>query len=172
MDSGEAHAAFDQHDHDHRDCIDAALEAADEICARDGAQLTKTRRRVLELIWAHRKPVGAYQLLDDLSRERGRVAPPTVYRAIDFLLEHGLIHRIESLNAFVGCSQPRERHSGCFLICRACGATAEMEDAGLDRALSDAAANVAFQVERRTVEMRGLCPACTPDDPAGAAVAH
>ncbi|MBK1696587.1 Fur family transcriptional regulator [Rhodovibrio salinarum] len=160
MESSQTRAAFDQHEHDHRDCIDAALTVAQEICARDGAQLTKTRRRVLELIWAHRKPVGAYQLLDDLSRERGRVAPPTVYRAIDFLLDHGLIHRIESLNAFIGCHHPRETHTGCFLICRACGATAELEDPKLDRALNDAAANLAFQVERRTVEMRGLCPVC------------
>ena len=172
MEPDNAHAAFDQHEHDHRDCIDAALAAARDICAREGAQLTETRRRVLELIWAHRKPVGAYQLLDDLSHERGRVAPPTVYRAIDFLLERGLIHRIESLNAFVGCSQPRERHSGCFLICRTCGATAEMVDTRLDRALSDAAQDVAFQVERQTVEMRGLCPACTPDVPTGDVVAH
>jgi len=170
MDTTQAHAAFDQHEHDHRDCIDAALAAAEEICARHGAQLTKTRRRVLELIWAHRKPVGAYQLLDDLSRERGRVAPPTVYRAIDFLLDRGLVHRIESLNAFIGCAHPRETHTGCFLICRACGATAEMEDARLDRALNAAAADVAFRVERRTVEMRGLCPACT--EPTGGPVAH
>jgi Fur family zinc uptake transcriptional regulator len=115
---------------------------------------------VLELIWAHRKPVGAYQLLDDLSRERGRVAPPTVYRAIGFLLDHGLIHRIESLNAFVGCKHPRHAHTGCFLICRTCGATAELEDTRLDEALAVAAAKVAFQVQRRTVEMRGLCSAC------------
>jgi Fur family zinc uptake transcriptional regulator len=161
MDPTRAHAAFDQHEHDHRDCIATALEAADEICRGHGTQLTKTRRRVLELIWAHRKPVGAYQLLDDLSQERGRVAPPTIYRAIDFLLDHGLIHRIESLNAFIGCTHPRHPHTGCFLICRACGATAELEDARLDRALDAAAAEVAFRIERRTVEMRGLCPACT-----------
>jgi Fur family zinc uptake transcriptional regulator len=172
MNATQAHAAFDQHEHDHRDCIDAALAAAQDVCDRHGTQLTKTRRRVLELIWAHRKPVGAYQLLDDLSQERGRVAPPTIYRAIDFLLDHGLIHRIESLNAFVGCSHPQKPHSGCFLICRVCGATAEMVDSRLNRALGDAAADVAFRVERQTVEMRGLCPACTPNAPTGDAVAH
>ena len=172
MDTAQAQAVFDQHDHDHRDCIDTALATAEAVCGRRGAQLTKTRRRVLELIWAHRRPVGAYQLLDDLSRERGRVAPPTVYRAIDFLLEHGLIHRIESLNAFVGCAHPRDAHAGFFLICRTCGATAELEDPRLDRALDDAARDVAFRVEERTIEMRGLCPACTPADERAPRVAH
>jgi Fur family zinc uptake transcriptional regulator len=161
MEPTRARAAFDQHDHDHRECVDRALAAAEEICAGAGARLTDTRRRVLELIVSHGKPVGAYQLLDDLSRERGRVAPPTVYRAIEFLLTHRLIHRIESLNAFVACSHPRQVHAGTFLICRDCGATAELEDARIDRALQAAAEDVAFRVEQQTVEMRGLCPACT-----------
>jgi Fur family zinc uptake transcriptional regulator len=78
MTDGTARAAFDQHDHDHRECVDQALAAAEEICASTGARLTDTRRRVLELIVGHGKPVGAYRLLEDLSRERGRVAPPTV----------------------------------------------------------------------------------------------
>jgi Fur family zinc uptake transcriptional regulator len=165
LDGTQADLAFDQHDHDHRDCIDAALAAAQDVCDRRGAQFTKTRRRVLELIWAHRKPVGAYQLLDDPARERCRVAPPTIYRAIDFLLEHGLIHRIESLNACVGCQHPRHPHTGCFLICRACGAAAELEDTGLDEALEVAARQVAFRLERRTVETCGLCCACAAEQP-------
>jgi len=163
-------AAFDQHEHDHRDCVASALTAAERICEREGARLTEIRRRVLELIWTHGKPVGAYTLLDDLSRERGGVAPPTVYRAIEFLLEHGLIHRIESLNAFVGCSHPSDPHTGYFLICGTCGATAELEDARIDRVLRSSAREIGFRVERQTVEMRGLCPAC--GEGKGAGLAH
>jgi Fur family zinc uptake transcriptional regulator len=154
-------AAFDQHEHDHRECVANAVASAERICQGAGARLTPIRRRVLELIWAQRKPVGAYQLLDALAAERGRVAPPTVYRAIEFLQAHGLVHRIESLNAFVGCIDPAAPHSGSFLICRDCGATAELEDAGIDAALTEGAARVGFRVEQRMVEMRGLCPACT-----------
>lgn len=170
MDMTQTHPAFDQHEHDHRASIDAAISAAEEICAQHGAQLTKTRRRVLELIWVNRNPVRAYQLLDQLSHERGQVTPPTIYRALDFLLQHRLIHRIESLNAFVGCSHPHETHTGCFLICRACGAAAEIDDARLTQALDDVANSLAFRVERQTVEMRGLCPACTQIDATAAQV--
>lgn len=167
-------AAFDRHEHDHRECVAAALAAAERICAHEGTRLTEIRRRVLELIWTHGKPVGAYKLLEELSRERSGVAPPTVYRAIEFLLEQGLIHRIESLNAFVGCSHPSNPHTGYFLICRTCGATAELEDARIDRALQTGAGELGFRVERQTVEMRGLCPLCDAQGGAqeGAHLAH
>src|SRR3954453_3718975 len=99
-------APFQPKDHDHADCVAAALGAAERLCARRGARLTELRRRVLELIWRSHEPIGAYALLDRLGRERGRVAPPTVYRALEFLIAHGLVHRIASLNAFIGCVHP------------------------------------------------------------------
>lgn len=153
-------AAFDRHEHDHRACVDAALGTAERRCAERGARLTETRRRVLELIWAAGRPVGAYDLIERLGAERGRVAPPTVYRALDFLLDHGLVHRIESLNAFVGCARPAARGCGQFLICRACGATAELEAVRLAPALEAEAARLGFRLESRMVELSGLCPVC------------
>ena len=105
-------------------------------------------------------PVGAYDVLARLSEGHGRAAPPTVYRALEFLLEHGLVHRIESLNAFVGCPHPSANHSGQFLICRDCGAAAEMDVRAVDKAISAQAAACGFAVEGKTVEVRGLCPAC------------
>jgi Fur family zinc uptake transcriptional regulator len=75
-------------------------------------------------------------------------------------LEHGLIHRIESRNAFVGCPAPSRSHAGQFLICRDCGAAAELADPGIDQALARGAAALGFTVERKTVELGGLCPAC------------
>lgn len=146
--------------HDHGLCMAKALDEAERLCARRGARLTKLRKRVLALIWTSHSPVGAYDLLAHLGREHGRAAPPTVYRALEFLLEHGLVHRIESLNAFVGCPQPGQSHFGQFLICRDCGAAAEMQDRTIDRAISAQAAACGFAVEAKTVEVRGLCPAC------------
>jgi Fur family zinc uptake transcriptional regulator len=151
---------FDGERHDHDRCITAALGEAERLCARRGARLTALRKRVLALVWTSHSPVGAYDILDRLSREQGRAAPPTVYRALEFLLEQGLVHRIESLNAFVGCPHPGKTHSGQFLICRDCGAAAEMQDRTIDRAISSQAAACGFTVEGKTVEVRGLCPAC------------
>lgn len=146
--------------HDHGLCVAHALGEAERLCARRGARLTTLRKRVLALVWTSHSPVGAYDLLGHLSQEHGRAAPPTVYRALEFLLEQGLVHRIESLNAFVGCADPGQSHSGQFLICRDCGAAAEMQDHTIDRAISAQAAACGFAVEGKTVEVRGLCPTC------------
>jgi len=90
--------------HDHSRCVSHALAEAETICARQGLRLTALRKRVLELVWASHKPLGAYDILGVLSDEDGRrAAPPTVYRALDFLLENGLVHRIASLNAITDC---------------------------------------------------------------------
>jgi Fur family zinc uptake transcriptional regulator len=151
---------FDGERHDHDLCVTKALREAERLCARRGARLTELRKRVLALVWTSHSPVGAYDLLGRLSQEQGRAAPPTVYRALEFLLDQGLIHRIESLNAFVGCPDPSETHSGQFLICRDCGAAAEMQNHRIDRAISSQAAAWGFAVEGKTVEVRGLCPAC------------
>lgn len=154
--------------HDHGTCVAEALEAAEAICAKRGARLTKLRRRVLELIWSSHAPVGAYDLLRRLSREHESAAPPTVYRALDFLLDQGLIHRIESLNAFVGCAGPSEAHAGQFLICRDCGIAAEMHDRRVNQAIGRSAAELGFAVEQATVELRGLCPTCRGGEDAAA----
>ncbi|MDO6806861.1 transcriptional repressor, partial [Wenyingzhuangia sp. 1_MG-2023] len=77
--------------------------------------------RVLELIWQSHKPVGAYELLPALANDGFNSAPPTVYRALDFLLDLGLVHRLHSLNAYVGCNHPGANHPVCFFICEHCG---------------------------------------------------
>ena len=135
--------------HDHSHCVSHALG------------LTVLRKRVLELVWASHKPLGAYDILGVLSDEDGRrAAPPTVYRALDFLLENGLVHRIASLNAFVGCSHPEHAHQGQFLICRGCNAAIELEQATISDAIISSAAGVGFAVESQTVEVVGLCAGC------------
>ena len=146
--------------HDHADCTSAALEAAERLCARRGARLTEIRRRVLELVWRSHQPVGAYAILERLGRERGRVAPPTVYRALEFLIAHGLVHRIASRNAFIGCAHPDRDHIGQFLVCSDCGSAAELDDRRIDRAIRSGAEAAGFAVERPVIELAGRCPNC------------
>lgn len=153
-------AGFAPPGHDHAHCVGDALAAAERQCAGKGVRLTEQRRRVLELIWKSHAPVGAYTLLDRLREEGVRAQPPTVYRALEFLVENGLIHRIESLNAYVGCAAPAERHVGQFLICTGCRSAAELDDAAIGAAIAERAKEVGFAVARATVEIAGLCPNC------------
>ncbi|WP_170833924.1 transcriptional repressor [Pseudomonas sp. D1-3] len=147
--------------HDHSHCVSQALAEAETICVRQGLRLTALRKRVLELVWASHKPLGAYDILGVLSEEDGRrAAPPTVYRALDFLLENGLVHRIASLNAFVGCSHPAHAHQSQFLICRSCNAAVELEQTTISDAIVRGARGVGFAVESQTVEVVGLCAGC------------
>ncbi len=147
--------------HDHTRCVSGALAEAEALCARSGVRLTALRKRVLELVWQSHKPLGAYDILAVLSEEDGRrAAPPTVYRALDFLLENGLVHRIASLNAFIGCSHPEHRHQGQFFICRACHSAIELELPSISAAIDAGASSVGFSVEGQTVEVVGLCASC------------
>lgn len=148
-------------DHNHSACIGDALARADAVCAARGARLTVLRRRVLELVWTSHKPRGAYAILEDLSQEGGKpVAPLTVYRALEFLVEHGLVHRLESLNAYVGCACPGDGHPGQFLVCERCGTAWEIDDPRIAGALHAAAADHGFHPLRPMVEVRGVCSRC------------
>jgi Fur family zinc uptake transcriptional regulator len=146
--------------HDHDRCISDALDTAEEICGERGLRLTALRRRVLELVWSRHEPVRAYDLLEELRTERRRAAPPTVYRALEFLIENGFVHRIESLNAFVGCAGPRRPHAGQFLICRGCASVAELDDAAISRMIARKAQSLGFRAQHQTIEVTGLCPEC------------
>jgi Fur family zinc uptake transcriptional regulator len=136
------------------------LDRAASLCAGRGAQLTDLRRQVLALVLGAEQPLGAYALLDLLKATRAGAAPPTIYRALDFLLEQGLIHRIELLNAFVGCVSAGHAHAHQFLICRQCGHAAELHDHAVEHALENAARRIGFTPARMTVEMEGLCQGC------------
>lgn len=154
-------ASFLPSRHRHQNCVADALEKAELICTERGLRLTPLRRRVLELIWTGHEPVGAYELLDRLRDEKRNAAPPTVYRALDFLLEHGLVHRLESLNAFVGCGEAGHRaHEGQFLICQDCGTVGELDDPEIEKLLTRKARGLGFDPRRQTIEIQGLCPDC------------
>jgi Fur family transcriptional regulator, zinc uptake regulator len=147
-------------EHDHSACVRAALTTAGEVCASQGARLTPLRRRALELIWSSHRAVKAYELLEGLGRVGRRAMPPTVYRALDFLMQHGLVHRIDSLNAFIGCACPGKRHAAHLLICTGCGTVAEIASGAIDRAIQTAARDAHFRIERETVEVQGVCRQC------------
>lgn len=149
------------HHHDHSQCVHDALAQAEALCEARGARLTPLRERVLELVWTSHQPLGAYELLDKLTADGHKPAPPTVYRALEFLLEQKLIHRIASKNAFVGCPVPAEAHVGYFLLCRQCGNAVEIADTqGISHAIAAVAAAQGFAVEAQTLELSGLCQHC------------
>jgi len=146
--------------HNHDACVSQALTDARAICQRQNARLTPIRERVLELIWQSHKPLGAYDVLAELSADGHNAAPPTVYRALDFLQQHGLVHRIASLNAFIGCTHAGEHHTGMFLICRACGNVLELTAPAVSTEVGKAASEEGFRAENTTLEIAGLCPRC------------
>lgn len=152
--------AFPSPRHDHDACVDAALAQAEQVCSERGLRLTPLRRRVFELVWQSHQPVTAYALLEQLVRDGHRAQAPTVYRSLEFLLECGLVHRVESLNAFVGCNQPRRGHDVGIFICRACGDVAEISDTAISSGIERGAGRIGFTVESRVVEVSGTCRAC------------
>ena len=146
--------------HDHHSCVDSALNKARRLCEESGQRLTPVRQRVLEMVWANHKPVGAYDLLPKLAEEGFNSAPPMVYRALDFLLDLGLIHRISSLNAFIGCNHPGEAHPSCFFVCRECGRAQELDSRLMGSLASKAEEELGIKVEQQMTELMGLCPIC------------
>jgi Fur family zinc uptake transcriptional regulator len=151
---------FPTADHDHQLCVDRALAKAEEYCRAKGVRLTKLRHRVLELVWANHRPVGAYDLLQQLTLDGHKAAPPTIYRSLDFLLEHQLIHRINSLNAFVGCDHPGLDHGAQFFICQSCGQVAELDDTKIESAITNHAKKIGFSVKGKSIEITGICNHC------------
>ncbi len=145
------------------------LARADAICDRRGARLTEVRRHVLGLVLDSPRPSGAYDMLDKLRAHHKGAAPPTIYRALDFLLEQGLIHKVERLSAFVGCVHGFEEdddedhihhHAVQFLICNQCGHVQELSDKAIGKSLVRAALSTGFTLTGSTVEADGVCADC------------
>jgi Fur family transcriptional regulator, zinc uptake regulator len=146
--------------HQHRHDAGAFVREVAAACEARGLRLTPLRLRVLEMIAASDKPVKAYDLLDRLKDERAGAAPPTVYRALDFLLENSFIHKLESINAYVSCHHPLEAHQVPFLICDVCAGAVEICDARVAALLSQQAAEHGFKPRAQTLEVHGVCADC------------
>jgi len=150
-----------RHQHNHDTCITEAIKTAEQCCAQNGTRFTSQRKRVLELIWQSHKPVTAYALIKALRKEKENTEPPTVYRALEFLLENSLVHRIESLNAFVGCEDPKKEHRSQFMICEQCDQATELTNSQrIEKAIAAEANKLGFSVTSSTVEITGTCPSC------------
>ncbi|WP_221793441.1 Fur family transcriptional regulator [Oceanobacter mangrovi] len=149
---------YEPHNHSH--CVDHAIDRARSLCEQRGARLTKVRLRVLELIWQSHKPMGAYELLAILAQEGFNPAPPTVYRALDFLLDLGLVHRLHSLNAFVGCNHPEDQHPACFFVCEQCGKAQELAADKLQALSRQVEELLGVTVNHQLTELSGICPGC------------
>ena len=154
-------SGFDHHNH--AKCIQDGLASAEGYCAENKLKLTPVRRRVLELLLSEHKALGAYDVLAVLAKEGLGSQPPIAYRALDFLLANGFVHKVEKLNAYVACAHPGADHSPTFMICRSCDSVAEAMTKPLAGRLGAVARDVGFAIERAVVEAEGLCPNCQTD---------
>jgi Fur family zinc uptake transcriptional regulator len=154
-------SAFPAPDHDHARCSTDAMAQAEAICAARGQRLTPFRRQVLEALLVSHKPLGAYEIIDMLAAQGGRPAPITIYRALDFLRDNELVHRIESRNAFVACIHNHDTGAlVVFLLCEKCGAVGEALSAAAAETLRSAAKAAGFTPKTPVIEIAGICAHC------------
>lgn len=154
---------LEHREHDHARCEAEALRHAEAICARENLRFTPQRRQVLTALLESHVPASAYDVIDRLAEEgEGRLAPVSVYRALEFLTANNLAHRIESKNAYVACDRGDSCEPGAtlFLICDNCGAAAEASSDALGHLVSSETRSRNFLPRLRVLEVRGLCARC------------
>ena len=156
--------------HNHSQCVHQALAHAETLCRQRGLRLTPIRRQILELVWAGHHPVKAYDLIDTLRGRGVRAGPPTIYRTLDFLLKAGLIHRLDTVNAFIGCGAHGRPHTGLFFICQGCGDVVELDAPAAARLIGAEAEALEFEVQPQAVEILGHCRRCADRQRRSAAV--
>ena len=144
----------------HKNCINNAVREAELICQSRGLRFTDLRRTVLKIIWTSHRSIKAYDILDKLKDSRYSAEPPTVYRALDFLLENGLIHKLDSLNAYVGCAHPHKHDQCYFLICSECHEIKECCDQRISDAIAETTTKNKFSSKHATLEISGKCSEC------------
>jgi Fur family zinc uptake transcriptional regulator len=161
-----AEAVFPACDHDHQRCVASILARAERQCVQRNARLTPHRRRVLEVVAAGHRAIGAYDIISRLSIVGGYApAPISIYRALEFLLQQSLVHRVESLNAYVACPSAGSLHAAQFLICRGCGTVAEMKSPVIEDAIAVGTESAGFAVIAPIVEIAGICQSCAGEHP-------
>ena len=146
----------------------ATLTELEEICRRRGGRMTSQRRAVLGKLLKGRVPLSAYDLRDLLLPEDASITPASVYRCLDFLVDHGLVHRLETTRSFIACNHPDHPHAVQFLICRQCGTVVEAEDKRVAAAAESLGHRLGFALDQRTVELTGVCATCKVEDGAAA----
>ena len=141
---------------------DKIIAHAKAVCLKKGVKLTRLRQQILQLVWSNHKPVGAYAIMEQLEQnsKREHVAPPTVYRSLDFLLEQGLIHKVHSQNAYIACCSPIHKHGDVLFICNGCGVALEVPNNSIQQAVNLSASQNRFMVQDQIFEIKGLCVDC------------
>ena len=153
--------AFPAPDHDHGRCTAEGIAHAERVCRQSGQKFTPIRRQVLQALLASHRPLGAYEVIDELTKAMPRPAPITVYRALDFLMANGLVHRIESRNAYLACAHHHDAAAlVAFLICERCGAVGEMPSTPVAQRLGAAARASGFAPKLSVIEITGTCAHC------------
>ncbi|MDR1425023.1 MAG: transcriptional repressor [Azoarcus sp.] len=145
---------------DRFDIATPGLREAEEICARRGARLTRLRRAVLGLLLSAGSPVKAYDLIEWMRDQGVRLAPTTIYRTLDFLLRHGLAHRINALNAYVPCTGNHDEHSLLMFVCSECQQAEELEDPILYQAMRARLDELGMSLQDNGIEIQGACRKC------------
>lgn len=140
--------------------VAAQLDTAHTLCESRGKRLTPIRRKVLEILLLQGRSLKAYELLELIRDVQAAAAPPTVYRALDFLVEEGLVHRLDAINAWAACHDAGGEPHDLLVVCTACGSVAELSDPGLTRRMADKVARAGFRLSGHETELRGLCQAC------------
>jgi Fur family transcriptional regulator, zinc uptake regulator len=154
-------AVFPAPNHDHERCASDAIAHAEAICVARSERLTPMRRQVLEALLASHRPLGAYELIDRLAARGARPAPITIYRALDFLREQGLVHRIESRNAFIACVHNHDSGDPVvFFICEKCGTVGEAASAAVADTIRSASRAAGFTSKTPVIEISGICAHC------------
>lgn len=148
------------HAHNHTQCISSAIQRAEQLCATRGARFTPMRRKVLQLIWESHQAVKAYDLLDRIKASDQGATPMTIYRALQFLQDQGFIHRVETLNAYLGCSHAELKHEVMLLICDQCQQITERTTPSVTSLMQEDIAKSGFLAKRSTIEIYGTCKDC------------
>ncbi len=156
---------FPPDNHNHAACVAAALARAQAVCERRLVRFTPRRRQVLEIIAASHEAVGAYEILARMSDApktpvSRTPAPITVYRALDFLMAHGLVHRIASDNTYIACMTEHNGEPTLFLICSGCGTVGEIAGGPVLQAVANGADQQGFKVNQQLHEIVGTCRHC------------
>jgi len=156
-----AKSSFPTPDHDHGRCTANALRHAERVCAKRSRKLTPLRRQVLEALLSSHRPLGAYDVIEELAKTKPRPAPITVYRALDFLMDNGLVHRIESRNAYLACASGHDAYATmAFLICERCGLVGEVQAASVAQSITASVRAAGFAPKMSIVEVTGVCAHC------------
>jgi Fur family zinc uptake transcriptional regulator len=150
--------------HDHGACATSALDSARRTCIERDLKLTPVREKVLNILLESHAAIGAYDILERLALEGFRSQPPIAYRALDFLVEHGFVHKIERLNAFIACTHSDEGHSPAFMICKQCHQVAEAMSVPISSTLGKAAKTIGFSIDKTVLEAEGMCPRCQQNE--------